>query len=412
MKNKIFLAFLMLISFQSFSQTNSSYSIKADLLYGNILGFTAELNAMIDKPVMGGELAIEWQTMGEKNWHQYLNFPSFGISTVFLDLGNPKMLGNAFAIYPYLDISLWRTNYLKLYAKGGMGASYLTKTYYNTNQKSDGSYYPSMENTNVAIGSALNIYFAGGGGLEIPVSNGIKLVAEYTWNHCSNGSFVQPNSGINMMNGLVGIKYTPNHKTLKSPVKRELADISRKINFEFIASGGARQLYYKDNYVNGKPSDSPKFRYFPTGSLVFAAFKPLTNYYRMGVGVDAFYDGAFDGHETKFGRYYVLNNKFENKIRVGLSWQNELIFGRISAGFHFGLYLFDPLKNLSPGELAKSETLNKTLIYSYNINEEDGWFYSRAAFKYTLSKHYFISLGLKTHQQKAEFIEWGLGYRF
>jgi len=52
------------------------------------------------------------------------------------------------------------------------------------------------------------------------------------------------------------------------------------------------------------------------------------------------------------------------------------------------------------------------LIYDYNIENEDGWLYTRAALKYRLSKHYFFSIGLKTHLQKAEFIEWGLGYKF
>jgi len=76
------------------------------------------------------------------------------------------------------------------------------------------------------------------------------------------------------------------------------------------------------------------------------------------------------------------------------------------------LYLYDPLKNLSPYNDAKNGQLNKPLIYPYNINTEDGWFYTRASFKYALTNHVFISLGLKTHLQKAEFIEWGLGYKF
>ena len=30
---------------------------------------------------------------------------------------------------------------------------------------------------------------------------------------------------------------------------------------------------------------------------------------------------------------------------------------------------------------------------------------------YAITKHWFLSLGLKTHMQKAEFIEWGTGFR-
>ena len=97
---------------------------------------------------------------------------------------------------------------------------------------------------------------------------------------------------------------------------------------------------------------------------------------------------------------------------MGTSWHHEVMLGRLTAGFDFGVYLYDPLKNKSPYVDASNRTLNKGIIYSYNINTEDGWFYSRATMKYALNRHIFISLGLKTHLQKAEFIEWGLGYRF
>jgi len=52
------------------------------------------------------------------------------------------------------------------------------------------------------------------------------------------------------------------------------------------------------------------------------------------------------------------------------------------------------------------------MIYPYNIEEEDGWFYTRASLQYAFTNHLFLSIGLKTHLQKAEFIEWGIGYRF
>jgi hypothetical protein len=78
------------------------------------------------------------------------------------------------------------------------------------------------------------------------------------------------------------------------------------------------------------------------------------------------------------------------------------------------LYLYDPLKNLEPYDVVKSNggtPLNKGIIYPYNIDQEDGWLYTRASLKYMLTNHIMLSLGLKTHLQKAEFIEWGLGYR-
>jgi hypothetical protein len=409
MKIKVFTFIFILLSITLQAQTSEQYSFKIQGLYGNILKHTTHLIDLVQGPVIGGEIDVEWQTMGEKTWQQYLNFPVFGVGSVWLNLGNPEKLGNAFAIYPYINIPLWRTNYFNLYVKGGMGASFLTKTYYNTNKQSDGTYYPDLTGTNAAIGSVLNIYFAGGGGIEIPVSKGFKIIAEYTWNHTSNGSAVAPNSGINMLNGFVGLKYFPHYKTFEAPSKKDIGDLQRKFTVELIASGGFRQLYYKDNYLNGKPSGNPNFVTFPIASVVLAVYRPITNFYRMGLGMDVFYDGAYNG-KTYFERTYLKTDELKNKIRMGISWQHELLIGRITAGFHFGLYLYNPLKNLEPYAMAGIQ--NKGLIYPYDIEQEDGWLYTRAALKYSLTKHYFISLGLKTHLQKAEFIEWGLGYKF
>ena len=69
--------------------TSMSYKIKADALYGTILPFTERISSLIDQPVMGGEVAVEWQTVGEKRWHYYLNFPMVGVAATYLNLGNP-----------------------------------------------------------------------------------------------------------------------------------------------------------------------------------------------------------------------------------------------------------------------------------------------------------------------------------
>ena len=395
---QIILGFIILTSSLQ-AQTSQQYSFKIQGIYGNIQPHDTHVKALIDKPVTGTEISVEFQTMGEYPWQQFQGFPSIGVGAVWLNLGNPEKLGNAFAIYPYISYPLLHTKYFNLKIKGGMGASYLTKTYYNTNTDSLGNTYPSLANTNGAIGSHLNIYFSGGGSLEIPITRGWSLTTEYTWNHMSNGSAAVPNSGLNLLNGFIGLKYFPNYKKFSAPVRQKLNNLPRKYSVELIAAGGFRQLYYQDKKT------------FPIASLVLGVYRPITNFYRMGLAIDGFYDGAYDGN-TKSQRTYITSNELKNKIRVGISWQHELLWGRLTGGFDFGLYLIDPLKNLSPYTDAQSGTLNKPLIYSYDIDKEDGWFYTRATLKYALDKHFFLSTGLKTHLQKAEFIEWGLGYKF
>ena len=313
------------------------------------------------------------------------------------------MLGQLAAVYPYLNFQLFDLKFMQLHLKGGAGMSFLNKRYSNT---------PHMENTlngpngelnmaNAAIGSVVNVYFAGGGSLDFPLGKAWSAYGAFHWNHASNGSFFQPNSGINMLNASVGIRYNPVWKMNYKLEYRDIPSMPQKFALEIIASGGARELYYKDDKL------------YPIGSLNVGLYRQLGNNLRLGLGLDGFYDGAYDGnHSSSWKRTYLTTDELKNKIRVGLSLRPELVFGKLTVGMHLGLYLYNPLRNLEPYADAVAGTLNKPLIYPYNIEKEDGWFYTRASLKYAISKHLFASLGLKTHLQKAEFIEWGMGYRF
>ncbi len=199
------------------------------------------------------------------------------------------------------------------------------------------------------------------------------------------------------MNAYVGLKYYPNYRINHQPMVKERTGIERKFSYELTVSGGIRQLYYRDGGKN-----------YGIASIAFGVYRPMSNWYRMGLGVDIFYDGVYGavnvGNEidTHYKRTYIEKDEFKNKIRAGISWHHEFLLGRLSAGFHFGLYLYDPVKNLEP--YTENGTLNKSLIYKYDIDVEDGWFYARAIARYAITDHLFASIGLKTHLQKAEFI--------
>ena len=74
---------------------------------------------------------------------------------------------------------------------------------------------------------------------------------------------------------------------------------------------------------------------FFVGSLHIGVTTPITNWYSLGGGVDAFYDGAFTKRPSDdnplFTRYKIDEDKFSNKLRLGISVNNEVIMGRLSA---------------------------------------------------------------------------------
>jgi len=410
---KTVLLFLLIFLFSGVSaQTRTNYKIKAQYLHGSIYAHNDRVEKLIQGPVRGGALAIEFQTMGERAWHQFLNFPEIGAGLIFMDFGNPEMLGQGIALYPYMNVPLIRTDFFKLNLKPGAGASFLNKRYSNTYNIP----YPGanpFNYSNSVIGSVMNVFLTLGGNLEVPIAGGFSFTADYAWNHVSNGSIIQPNSGINMMNAYIGLKYAPNHRNRPQPQRRPQEDIPREFSFEITASGGVAQLHHLNE------------NFYGIASLAFGAYRPLSNWYRMGLGADVFYNGVFGvvnaprgnpniqaGHGA-FRRTFIEEDLFSNKIRAGVSWHHEFLIGRLTAGFHFGLYLYDPIKNLEPFvEVERDGQRNKPLIYRYNVTQEDGWLYTRAVAKYAITNNLFASVALKTHLQRAEFIEWGLGWRF
>ena len=403
LKKTVRIFFLLLFLAQTTAAQNSdNFTFRGKFIYGSDTTILDNrLKDIVNGPVMGGEIAVEWQSTD--GWHRYFNYPYLGVGAIYLSLGNPDILGYALAVYPYINFPIIRAGRFSVNFKAGAGVSYVTKTFADFR---DSVFSGTLEfdSSNVAIGSHLNVYFAAGLNADVRLSDNISLTAEYGWNHISNGMIKAPNSGINMLNAFIGLKYTPNYEARRNEYLRYYyaPDIPRNISVEITASGGLRQRYMRDGGEGyGKT--------FPIASLAAAIYKPITNLYRMGIGGDFFYDGVYtSGLSSGYKREYITVDELKNKLRFGLSWQNELIMGRLTAGIHAGVYLFNPVKNLEPYGSVSS----KGIIYPYNPEEEVGWFYTRVSGKYLLAKHIYASIGLKTHLQKAEFIEWGLGYRF
>lgn len=399
---------LVVCVFARATEPEHLYRLKTTAIYGNILKHTRHLQNIVQGPALGLQINYEMFTNHHKrNWHGFYQFPTLGVGAVWLNLGNNAILGNLLAVYPYLKFSLLNHSHFQLSLQTGAGLSYLTKTFQNA-QYTDANGHVVLNRSNAAIGSPINAWFAAGSVLDVPLRNGFGLVFGAHWNHASNGSIIQPNSGLNMINFSAGIHYFPNFASYYPPVERSFPDLLRKMGVELIVSGGVKELHFRDNTM------------FPIGSLTLQWHRQLTNRLRMGLALDAFYNESYAAvnsspdrskNTSTFKFTYLTDDLMKNRFRMGVSLQPEFVFGRFIAGFHVGMYLINPIKNLEPYNLAKNQTLNKPLIYRYNIEEEQGWLYTRIVAKYSITNHLFINIGLKTHLHKAEFIEWGLGLR-
>lgn len=412
-----------------------------------IAGTKTMIGLTMDRPVVtGATIAAEFlPTSGlaskpHKALRQWNN-ASIGVAATWLNLGQNKYLGNVVATWTYLNIPLYHSKHFILGLRPGVGVAFADKRYSNTvPEENKWTQYQlataggkSQQIANISIGSIANAFINGGLYFDFPIKAGWSVSLTGGWQHVSNGSVLTPNAGYNMFNAEVGVAYTPyaeevNDEFEAPEVPRKLWDgVDKRWDIEIGIAGGARSVYYKDRSIAGNQW------LFGVGELTLAAHWIPLSIFKIGAGVDVFYDGAYrsvykdfssaapDAPVTFFGKTYLAESKISNCFRVGISLQPEFIIGNLTVGYHLGLYLYDPIKNLEPYNEAKKATesgkaLNRGLVYSYDPSRastyQDGWFYQRLQLKYRFCRYAYAQVGLKLHIMKAEFLDAGLGLCF
>jgi hypothetical protein len=181
---------------------------------------------------------------------------------------------------------------------------------------------------------------------------------------------------------------------------------TKKWSLSLSGTMGGRQVYYRDNQT------------FMVGSMHASAYWHAHPIFRLGGGVDVFYDGAYISRKTYFKKTYLAAAQPGDCWRVGISLQPEFVVGDFTAGFHLGAYMYDPIKELEPyDEAAASETgrVKRPIFYSYDLLKAgsagypDGWLYTELVLRYHLPWNIFVQAMMKSHLTKVEFISLGIG---
>ena len=399
-----------------------------------------KVDQWLQRPLIGGSFSVEFLPTGR--WHclQQWNNASIGVGVRYLNLGNDKTLGSALAAYGYMNQPFYNGTHFRIGVRPTVGLAAVTKTYCNTLPDGVAPYSAAKGSdgkliANWSIGSILNAYLAMELYMDFPIKDGWEITLNGGWHHISNGSIMHPNAGYNMLGGELGVRYAPGESKVKSQeskVERPEPDVPKKLYdgvdkpwaVEISATGGMKQNYYKDN-INGQ-------KFYGIASLKAAAYWVPVSIFRIGAGIDAFYDGYYSAVNdeyaaenpgapvTYFDKTYLRTSDVKNCFRVGISIQPEFIIGHLTAGIHVGFYVFDPIKNLEYKEdiLTKNEgkPYNLGVFYPYDFtqasNKKDGWCYMQFVLKYHVLDNLFVQLGLKTHGVRAEFIDAGLGVAF
>lgn len=396
----------------------TEFAIKANFRGGQLINSHESTRLIAPGPSWGGEIDIEFPSTRQYPWQQYFGDPTIGVGLVYMNLG-ADVLGNCVAVYPYFLLPIISRPHFQFYWKAGVGLSFFDKHYWNCDTVRENYYTPQA---NPLISSVVNVYLNTGLNVNFPIRDGWAVNAEFGYSHMSNGSVINPNLGINMMYGSIGASYTINKRDFVGKTKEKtFADLPYVWSLKFLASGGSCQLDDMDNLS------------YPIASLRVGATYKVCNWYAVGGSLDAFFNAGYvrqgldticgaDGivmsdienklqqQHTHYDRYHITEDRLEDKFKVGLALNNEFMLGRLTIMFDFGVYLWDPLRNQYEPEVNPKYGTNRPMFYTYNISEEDGWSYFRLGMRCRVWDNLALSVAVKTHLQRAEFIEWGLAY--
>lgn len=396
--------FSLLLFIHAFSASLLGGGVMPDGKVDKVVGNKSEWYAPVYGVDIRASFSPSWQSL------QHWNNATVGVGLGYWNMRH-QQLGHAITPYIYMDIPLLRLPHFELGLRPGIGAAFMTKTYRNTVE--DGHLFIDVTNANECIGSVTNLYFPEAIYMHFPISKGWGMGISGGWYHISNGSTRQPNSGYNIFAGELAVKY--DFATTDKPEKQETkpshvsSPISKNWSIALSATAGARQVYYRDQQT------------FAVASMHAAAYWHAHNIFRLGGGVDVFYDGAYIQRKTYFKKTNLAAAQPGDCWRIGMSLQPEFVVGNFTAGLHLGAYLYDPVKELEPYEeavLSENGRVKRPIFYAYDLLKAgsagypDGWLYTELVLRYHLPWHVFVQAMMKSHLTKVEFISLGVGFYY
>lgn len=340
--------------------------IVANYKYGFLVPHSASVKVLTGGMFSLYEIGVEFPNLGNAAFKRNYPHHRFGIVTNFSPLSNPDLLGYEISLLPYLDMNLikWKKASFKLRIGSGLG--YIQKPFdLATNYK------------NLVIGSHLNNITD----FQFKFQYQLTAKTEYRigvgLQHFSNGSFIRPNLGLNILNANAGVKYTFKREKRRRGQRDTVATDSSR--FFALINHGAKNLDFQTNdryhVVN------------MAGGYSFALKKQRYVHLRL----DLIYDESIP-HLKDYERTLQRIDKWI----VGLFATYEKRFANLGLFFGSGYYV---------------HSIYETFDQDWSFKNKGGNFYNRVGAKIYFNNIY-ATVGIKTHTGEADNIELGIGYRF
>ena len=369
--------FSFVMCLDSEAQHNMIFRFKAEALGGMDICPEVEYGK-----AAGGEVACELPLYGNKKWHYTYNFPSVGFALGYLNfLENESPQHMAFT-YPYFLYPVIHNPRMALNVRLGAGFGAWVDNKFRTIWYNSTTYFPAYFVSAVGLTCDINLATHYGNPLaQWMITFGANELLFHDF-YVDRRTMVLSVPNVNL-----GVKYTPNVYPL--PMKHKLHNFNRCSQLEIGLAGGVNQLDRGDHN-----------NYFIDANLNGYLYYPFTRAYRMGGGLDVFFNDAYDGtrHDIKTRYNFIDEDKFKNRMRGGIVWANELTIERFAIGLHVGGYVFNPIKVPKSFEGEKLPCRSENFVYFKLMT------------KYHITKRLFCMAEVKSHMDRVEYVQMGLGW--
>lgn len=368
---------------------NDRFSIKVQPFMGGYLMKSSNMEEINPNGPAGIHLGVEFPSLQQRPWQQYLNNPTVGLGISYIDLGD-KLMGKAISMYPYILINGVRVEHFNLKVKIGSGLAAVSEHFYTT---CDGAL------PNRTFSTTINAYLTAGLNFDFPITRNFAINSELGFFHMSNGRTKEPNKGANVLYGGIGFIATINPESGKEPAPINFPDLPYNWSLNITASSG---IHAADE------TDPHRFAIF---SLHAGAIYSTCNWHGIGLGADLFYNDAIGNPDTNRGMYVTTTEKWR-RMRGGLSINNEFKFGNFTAMVDWGVYLFNPVRNLYDNDHPIYGRGPRPLFYkSDDVGVNEAFHYIRFGVKYRIYDNIYLQALAKTHLHICELIEFGVSYQ-
>ncbi|WP_165499798.1 acyloxyacyl hydrolase [Pedobacter frigidisoli] len=301
-------------------------------------------------------------------WIGFSGAKAYGIGFIFRDFSKLKgnndtsahSFGQLYGFVAQMDFELFKVGKAKFNFTPGVGLS-LTNKYFSKNPK------------NRFLGSTVNEAIKADLGMELPISDHTDLLIGFGFLHISNGGLTVPNGGLNTGNVYIGLKLN-NQKPVTAEQKSNYTPLQRN-SIEVSAGLGAR----------GVPEQNDK-HLFKSGFYAGYNFY-INDVVLLKAGADAVYYYTVYDPQNYAGTYQNYGSSYD-RWRTGVSVGADVNLWRITVGAQVGKYIH------------------------YNRVKEDATWYWTFGPTFNITPQLGVQAKTYMHFAQADYVNWGLVYRF